>query len=406
MSLTASLQVVRMFARLVGRVPIGHLWYLFRRMRDEKPHRFDGQIRVNTFFPPYPSQAFDRFCQAVIDRRRVPYSTYLAVTDECPYSCGHCSYAGRAGGELSDDQLLEVVEQIKGLGTCTLGLTGGEPLLRDDLERLIEAAAPEMVCVIFTTGHRLDARRALRLAASGVSCVTVGIESADAATHDLVRQGPGSFAEAEDAVLACQQAGIYTAISTVGTREKIATGELEAIHQLGTRWGVGEFRLLTPVATGGWTRCGAAMLSADELQVLIDFHVQHNRSGDGPAVASFACLESDALFGCGAGFHHLFIDATGQVRPCDLTPLSLGDVTSEPLEDIWERMGEFFSLPRCGCLMRRISDDLADADDDALPLPREQSEVICPRRGPEEPLPEAYRRLYRDGSPPVNRPPE
>jgi radical SAM protein with 4Fe4S-binding SPASM domain len=31
------------------------------------------------------------------------------------------------------------------------------------------------------------------------------------------------------------------------------------------------------------------------------------------------------MFGCGAGFHHLFIDALGNVCPCDLTPLKLGN---------------------------------------------------------------------------------
>ena len=134
MSFAQPLMIARMFARMIGRVPPRHLWYLFRRLRYEKPHRFAGQIRVNTFFPPYPSPAFDRFCRAVIDRRRVPYSTYLAVTGRCPCRCEHCSYAGRPDRELPTTAMLDLIDQIKSLGTCTLGLTGGEPLLRDDLE--------------------------------------------------------------------------------------------------------------------------------------------------------------------------------------------------------------------------------------------------------------------------------
>ncbi|GAH56345.1 unnamed protein product, partial [marine sediment metagenome] len=84
MTIAGWFRVLRMFRPLVGRLPAGHLWYLFRRMRNEKPHRFNGQLRINTFFPPYPSQAFDRFCRAVVERRRVPFSTYLAVTHDCP----------------------------------------------------------------------------------------------------------------------------------------------------------------------------------------------------------------------------------------------------------------------------------------------------------------------------------
>jgi len=394
MKLIATMQIMRMFAGLVGRVPTGHLWYLLRRMRNEKPHRFNGQIRINTFFPPYPSHAFDRFCRNVIERCRAPYSTYLAATGACPFHCEHCSYAGRDNGQLSTEQMLELVKQVKSLGTCTLGLTGGEPLLRDDLEEIIAAAGPEMVCIAFTTGHKLDTARAKRLAAAGVSCVTVGIESSNPQDHDRIRGVNGSFAEAESAVQACKQAGIYTAISTIGTREKIANGDLEAMYKLGNKWGGSEFRILAPVATGAWTGCGTAMLTPEELKALIDFHIEHNRQRQGPAIASFAYLESDELFGCGAGFHHLFIDANGWVCPCDLTPLSFGKVTEEPLLEIWKRMNQYFPLPRRGCLMGKLVGKLDDQPS-ILPLPREQSESLCADCLSNGPLPEGYRRLFK-----------
>ena len=395
MSVARYLLVLRMFARMLGRVPASHLWYLLRCMRDEKPHRFAGQVRINTFFPPCPSPAFDRFCQAVIGRQRVPYSTYLAVTGRCPYRCAHCSYAGRSNRELSAEQIRAVIGQIKNLGTCTLGLTGGEPLLRPELEEFVRAAGPEMVSVVFTTGHGLDQSRAQRLAQAGVGCVTIGVESADAPGHDRIRGQAGSFAEAEAAARLCRTAGIYLAVSTVATREKLGGGELERLYELAARWGAGELRILTPVATGAWRGCGTAMLSGMEREALVDFHRNHNRRAGGPAVASFAHFESDAIFGCGAGFHHLFIDAAGQVCPCDLTPLSFGDVTSEPLREIWNRMGSFFPMPRRGCLMNEIAGKFTEAD--RLPLSREASERVCGACHPKGPLPEVYRRLIRPG---------
>ena len=388
------LHVMRMFGRLVGRVPAGHLWYLLKRMGDQKPHRFNGQLRINTFFPPYPSIAFDRFCEVLVQRRRMPFSVYLAVTGRCPYRCPHCSYAGRPATDMPLDRVLDLVRQIKALGTSTLGLTGGEPTLRNDLDVIIRAAGPEMATILFTTGYALDSGRAKRLADAGVSCVTVGIESADPAVHDRVRDRPGSFDEARAAVDACNKAGIYAAVSTIGTRERIAGGDLETMYELARQWSVGEFRLLVPVATGGWRHCASAMLSPQERQILYDFHVRHNREPDGPAVNSFAYLESDEVFGCGAGYHHLFIDAAGRVCPCDLTPLSFGDATVESLADIWQRMAEFFPLPRRSCLMVRIADRLPVAPT-PLPLDRAQSEALCPRRNAAEPLPDGYRRLLR-----------
>jgi len=408
-----------MFRPLLGRVPPGHLWYLLRRMRNERPHRFAGQTRINTFFPPCPSPAFDRFCRAVIDRRRVPFSTYLAVTSRCPFRCAHCSLAGRRQAEWTREQALDLIAQIKALGTCTIGFTGGEPLLRDDLEELVAAAGPEMATIVFTTGLGLDDRRAEALARAGVTCVTVGIESDDPARHAAVR-GEGSAIDdlrlsigtersggssqienrksridnswhaARRAVESCRRAGVYAAISTIAARDKLLGGELERMHELGRQWGVGEFRVLAPVATGGWADRGQEMLSDDEMRALADFHVRTNRSGRLPAVACFAYLESAELFGCGAGYHHLFIDAAGEVCPCDLTPLSMGNALARPLAEIWAQMGELFDRPRRGCLMRELAGRITGP----LPMPPEQSRRLCDGcRDRTAQLPEGYRRL-------------
>ena len=391
MSLLRQLRTLRMFAPLIGGVPTSHLWYLWQQMRFEKPHLFAGHVRINTFFPPWPSPAFGRFCSAVIARRRVPYSVYVAVTGECPCSCGHCSYGRRPGASLGRSALLDLVRQIKAMGVPTIGFTGGEPLLRPDLEDAIASAGPEMATIVFTTGANLGLARAKRLAAANVTCVTIGVESATPAEHDRVRGLVGSFAQARKAADACREAGIYLAISTVGFREKIDAGELDRLYELATDWGAGELRLLTPVATGSIAGCGSATLTDAQRQSLVNFHTQRNSEAAGPAVASFARLESDALFGCGAGYHHLFIDATGEVCPCDLTPLSFGNVSSEPLAGIWTRMGEHFALPRRGCLMAGIAGQIDAAA--PLPLPREQSEKLIPPRDANVPLPEGYRRL-------------
>ncbi len=398
MDLATRFQVLRMFFKLVGRVPLGHLWYLARRLPNEKPHRFKGQIRINTFFPPYPSPAYDRFFEALIRKRRVPYSTYLAVTHECPYSCPHCSSARRSGGPMTMPKLLHAVQQIKSVGACTIGFTGGEPLLCEGLEELIRAARPEMATVIFTSGEGLTEERVQKLSSTGVDCVTVGLESSLPEEHDRIRGMGGSFLSARHAVQASREAGIYTALSTIGTREKIERGDLERIYEIASDWGVGEMRILAPVATGGLAGCAAAMLRHDELKELARFQVNKNRLPGGPAVANFAYLESNEMFGCGAGYHHLFIDASGEVCPCDLTPLSFGNLNDVPLQEIWELMGRHFPLPRCGCLMGDLG-ARAVSHGVSLPLPPEKSKALCPPPPKDRPLPEIYRRLFKRRAP-------
>jgi hypothetical protein len=142
-------------------------------------------------------------------------------------------------------------------------------------------------------------------------------------------------------------------------------------------WGAMEFRILPPVATGGWAGRPSVMLTADDRAAVGRFHAGHNRRRGGPAVAALPYLESDAMFGCGAGYHHLFIDASGEVCPCDLAPLSFGSAAREPLAAIWERMAAYFPRPRRTCLMAALAGKIAATG--ALPLARAESETLCRR---------------------------
>ncbi len=403
MKLRDWLTLTPVFLKSLGKLPIAHLGYMAWQLRYENPQRHNGRLHINAFFPPCPSPAFDRFVNAAVHRWRVPYSVYYAVTDACPYHCPHCSYGRHAPGRLDTRQALDIVEQAGRLGAVTMGFTGGEPLLRDDLPALV-AAAGDMATVVFTTGCRLTEPLAQALREAGLDCITVGLESDRPEEHDAVRGVEGSFATAMDAIRIAREAGLFTAISTMATHDKLRRGTLDALADLATHSGVREFRILEPIPTGGHAGCGAEVLTPDESAQLARFHQAWNRRGKGPAIAAFSYLESDAMFGCGAGFHHLFIDAAGNVCPCDLTPLRFGNAVEEPLVDIWRRMGELFGVPRCGCLMKELcaaSDAVQDAA--VFPLCRQESEALCRRHVSETPLPKVFANLFR-GRTPTNRP--
>ena len=386
---------------------MGHLFYLAKQFRNEHPHVHNGRLYVNTFFPPYPSRPFDRFLDTAMKRKRVPYSTYFAVTDKCPFNCPHCSYGMHKKGHLSTEQALNVIGQIKSLGTVTIGFTGGEPLLRDDIVELVGAVGDEVATIMFTTGHGLTKELAGKLFCADLDCMMIGIESADRDEHDKVRGAAGSFDEAIKAIGLSLEAGLYTAISTVGTKAKIKSGQIQKLAALAEEYGVHEFRVLEPIPTGSFYDEKDQVLSGDESKELADFHKQWNRKNSGPAISGFSYLESDEMFGCGAGFHHLFIDAIGNVCPCDLTPLSFGNVLEEPLEAIWQKMGEIFDLPRCGCLMKEIckkTNELKDGQQ--LPLEPQRSYDLCKAVNKCDKLPKVYENLFKGRKPtdqPANR---
>lgn len=407
MKLCDWLKFAPVFWKCFGKLPARHLLYMAKQVRYENPHSVNGRVHINSFFPPYPSKAFDKFLEAVLNGWRVPFSTYFAITDKCPYHCPHCSYGKHIRGELGTEQAMEIIRQIKSIGTVTLGFTGGEPLMRKDIADLVRAAGDDTATVMFSTGCNLTADLAKKLFDAGLDCMTIGIESDDPQKHDTIREVKGSFNTAIQAIELSLNADLYTAISTIGSRDKLYNGTLERLAQLATERGVHEFRILEPIPTGSYSGQDSQILTAEESRQIAEFHKQWNRTGKGPAIAGFAHLESDAMFGCGAGFHHLFIDALGNVCPCDLTPLKLGNVLEEPLYDIWAKMSQWFDLPRCGCLMKKLCTE-TDVFEDAvqLPLCKEKSSQLCNRLQPDEKLPKVFENLFRHrkpANPPANQ---
>ncbi|AQQ08284.1 Cyclic pyranopterin monophosphate synthase 1 [Sedimentisphaera cyanobacteriorum] len=379
------------FFRCLGRLPAKHLLYLARKLGSENPRLCGGKLWINTFFPPIPSPAFERFMDSVLARSRTPYSAYFAVTARCPHSCPHCSYAGRQTGELSTARALDIISQIDSLGCPVIGFTGGEPLLREDLPELIEAGSKNASAVLFTTAQGLTPKLAEKLKSAGLSSVMVGIESASRAEHNRLRGSEDSFPQAAEGIKTAKQAGLYAAASTMAFREKIRSGEIEKIARMCESLGAMELRILEPIPTGGICGDDSIILSEEESREMADFQKRWNKRKSGLAVCSFSHLESDEMFGCGAGYHHLFIDSAGNVNPCDLTPLSFGNALERPLSDIWKDMEQFFPLPRRGCFMKEAAGKgILPAAGSELPADPETSRSICrsiPRNGR---LPKVY----------------
>ena len=344
----------------------------------EKVVRFGDRFVVNTHFPPFPSRAFDNLAEGFrllgdAGQRRL-YSVTLAVTNRCPYRCWHCYNAGRSQVDLSLEAIGRLAAELQDLGAVMVTLTGGEPLLRNDLEEIVGRFDDRSSLILGTTGAGLTSQRARRLRQNGLFALAVSLDSVHPEEHDRLRGRKGAFRTALEALRMAGEAGLYPYVVSVATREFLQPDHFAPFMRFAGRSGALEVHLLEPSATGKLAGRDDVLLSNAEKQLILDYQAQVAEDDRLPILSSYAHLEGSEAFGCGAGLTHLYIDGSGEVCPCQLVPLSFGNVAREPLALILERMGRHFRKPRAGCAGRLLRGRAAEGWCPAAP---EVSEEIC-----------------------------
>ncbi|MDD5657118.1 MAG: radical SAM protein [Elusimicrobia bacterium] len=349
----------------------------------EKVVRFGGRFVVNTNFPPFPGRAFDRFAEGFLEaggsaRRRL-HSVTLAVTNRCSYRCWHCYNAGRNQQDVPLARLRELARELGELGAVCVTLTGGEPLLRSDLEAIVSAFDDRFYLSLGTTGAGLTAARARGLKRRGLFAVGVSLDSADEAEHDRGRGRPGSFRTALSALRMCREAGLYSYVVAVASPGLLARGSFLPFLRFCKGAGAYEVHLLEPCPIGRLQGRCDAVLPAAAARRMLAYQAEVARDEDLPILSAYAYIESGRAFGCGAGLTHLYIDGSGEVCPCNFVPLSFGSMRARPLSAILSRMGRRFCRPRTSCVGRLLAPHLPEGPQPLMPA---VSERLCARRLP------------------------
>lgn len=137
----------------------------------------------------------------------------LSVTQRCNLRCIYCQ--PDACPESTDSRILSVADirrlvfVLAGLGISKVRLTGGEPLLRRDLEAIIEAVSqtPGITDVSLTTNGQGLAERAASLKAAGLRRVNISLDSLSRDRYRSITGG-GSLQEVLSGIDACLQCGL------------------------------------------------------------------------------------------------------------------------------------------------------------------------------------------------------
>lgn len=156
--------------------------------------------------------------------RPQPLWLLAELTYACPLQCPYCSNPldfARYRSELSTEQWVDVLRQARALGSTQLGFSGGEPLIRRDLEELIaEARGLGYYTNLITSTVGMDAARVRRFKEAGLDHIQVSFQASDAVLNDYLA-GTNAFQHKVDMAREVKAQGYPMVLNVVIHRHNI-----------------------------------------------------------------------------------------------------------------------------------------------------------------------------------------
>ncbi len=289
------------------------------------------------------------------------------ITLRCPLACAHCyvDAGGReAEGVLSTREAFGVIDQVCDVGRPIVVLSGGEPLLREDIYEIARYGTDQgLRMVMGTSGVLIDRTASSRLSEAGIRAVAISLDSADPAVHDSFRGIPGVWEKAVQAIRSCRDEGMGVQINTSVIQWDI--GSVDRVIALGRSLGVHDYQVFFPVPSGrgrDFSAGGPGDYERLIREILVryrdhDINVRPTCAPQFRRIADTLGIQNPSWGrGCIAGISYCRVYANGDVTPCPYLPVSAGNVRDIPFAEIWHRSEIFTALRdpaklsgKCGC---------------------------------------------------------
>ena len=214
--------------------------------------------------------------EPLLDRLARPLETLrVSVTDRCNFRCVYCMPKEVFGRDhlflerrelLSLEEIARVAGVFASLGVRTVRITGGEPLVRRNVEHLIEllAAIKPKLDLALTTNGSILAEKAEALAAAGLSRVTVSLDSLDDASFRAMNDVDFPVRRVLDGIDAAAAAGLPVKVNAVVKRGANDTDIVAlAEHFRGTGHVLRFIEFMDVGTTNGWRL--EDVVTADEI---------------------------------------------------------------------------------------------------------------------------------------------
>lgn len=278
-------------------------------------------------------------------------SLFWECTLRCNMGCRHCGSDCKVAPAVKD---MPAADFLKVIDTITphvnphevfVIFTGGEALLRDDLEQVgLELYRREYPWGLVTNGYLLDQKRLGSLLASGLHSITVSLDGFEE-QHNWIRRHPQSFEKASQAIqlLAQQKDLLWDVVTCVNPR---SYGQLAEFKEYLVSIGVRRWRLFSIFPMGRAADDPELQLSNEQYRGILDF-IKRSREEDSRISVSYSCegflgeyeqRVRDHFFYCRSGVEVASIRCDGGISGCTSvrSHMDQGNIYQDDFWEVWQ----------------------------------------------------------------------
>ncbi|MDO8663107.1 MAG: radical SAM protein [Candidatus Omnitrophota bacterium] len=286
------------------------------------------------------------------------------VTRSCNLACSHCRASSKFGpyqNELTTQECFQLIDELAAFGkpegdglasysqshSLLVILTGGEPLLREDIFQIIEYGHKQgLKLVMAPNGTLLNEENVKKIIASGIKRISVSLDGPDEASHDQLRHVPGAFKRAQQGIERAKSLGLEFQINSTISKRNIKS--LAEIIKLAKDLGAKAHHIFLLVPTGRAKEMVNEELSAQEYEEALKLFSQEKKNSPLDLKATCAPHFNRILLqehadkacslrgrGCMGGVSFCFISHTGDLQPCGYLEIKCGNVRDEGFKKAW-----------------------------------------------------------------------
>ncbi len=292
------------------------------------------------------------------------------VTRRCNLRCVHCRCSSDEtsyDGDFTTDEGKRLLSEIAEFAKPVVVLSGGEPLLRDDIFELASfGTSLGLRMCMATNGALVDDEVCRRMDEADIKMVSLSLDGSTAAIHDDFRRCPGAFDGVVRAAETFRRNGRKFLINSSFTKRNQA--DIPDVFRLAKSLGATAWYLFMIVPTGRGQEIMDELISKEDYEEILEWHYRQERDEDEilmrPTCAphyyriapQMAKVEGVAFQrrslsfstgggkGCIAAQSICLIDCFGNVKPCSYFPRIAGNVKETPLREIWKSSALFREL--------------------------------------------------------------